>query len=303
MGTALNNWLHTNSLDEWAEACKDLNVDQMEPAAAMTPELDGPLPWKKGMERAMQVNTVCTVQVSKTTKRDRVVLEHLPLVKAIAVRVYENLPVHVDLDDLVHAGILGLFDAATKYDPEKQVVFSSYAKHRIKGAILDSLRQLDWASRDLRRRHKQLEAATRDLAAELQRIPTEAEIAARLGVDVDRWRQMMLDLRSVGLVSASTRSADNEDMPAPDFPGKPESQPDSMCAREQLRSVLATAMQTLPERYKKVVVLYYTNEMTMKEIGGVLGINESRVSQIHKSALEKMNVVLQGNGIHNCSAF
>lgn len=303
MGTALNNWLHTNSLDEWAEACKYLNVDQVEPAAAMTPELDGPLPRKKGMERAMQVNTVCKVQVSKTTKRDRVVLEHLPLVKAIAVRVYENLPVHVDLDDLVHAGILGLFDAATKYDPEKQVVFSSYAKHRIKGAILDSLRQLDWASRDLRRRHKQLEAATRDLAAELQRMPTEAEIAARLGVDVDRWRQMMLDLRSVGLVSASTRSADNEDMPAPDFPGKPETQPDSMCAREQLRSVLATAMQTLPERYKKVVVLYYTNEMTMKEIGGVLGINESRVSQIHKSALEKMNVVLQGNGIHNCSAF
>ena len=303
MGTALNNWLHTNSLDEWAEACKYLNVDQMEPAAAMTPELDGPLPRKKGMERAMQVNTVCTVQVSKTTKRDRVVLEHLPLVKAIAVRVYENLPVHVDLDDLVHAGILGLFDAATKYDPEKQVVFSSYAKHRIKGAILDSLRQLDWASRDLRRRHKQLEAATRDLTSELQRIPTEAEIAARLGVDVDRWRQMMLDLRSVGLISASTRSADNEDMPAPDFPSKPETQPDSMCAREQLRSVLATAMQTLPERYKKVVVLYYTNEMTMKEIGGVLGINESRVSQIHKSALEKMNVVLQGNGIHNCNAF
>ena len=303
MGTALNNWLHTNSQDEWADACKYQSVDHLEPAAAMPPETDGPLTQKKGMERAMQVNTVCTVQVSKTTKRDRVVLEHLPLVKAIAVRVYENLPVHVDLDDLVHAGILGLFDAATKYDPEKQVVFSSYAKHRIKGAILDSLRQLDWASRDLRRRHKQLEAATRDLAAELQRIPTEAEIAARLGVDVDRWRQMMLDLRSVGLVSASTRSADNEDMPAPDFPSKTETQPDSMCAREQLRSVLATAMQTLPERYKKVVVLYYTNEMTMKEIGGVLGINESRVSQIHKSALEKMNVVLQGNGIHNCSAF
>jgi RNA polymerase sigma factor for flagellar operon FliA len=217
--------------------------------------------------------------------------------------VYENLPVHVDLDDLVHAGILGLFDAATKFDPEKQVVFSSYAKHRIKGAILDSLRQLDWASRDLRRRHKQLEAATRDLASELQRAPTEAEIAQRLGVDVDRWRQMMIDLRSVGLVSASTRSSENDDMPAPDFPSKPETQPDSMCAREQLRTVLASAMQTLPERYKKVVVLYYTNEMTMKEIGGVLGINESRVSQIHKSALEKMNVVLQGVGIHSCSAF
>ncbi len=302
MATALNNWLPSNPIDEWATACKYLNVDQIEPVST-TPEPDGQAVQKKGVERAMQVKSVCTVQVNKTAKRDRVVLEHLPLVKAIAVRVYENLPVHVDLDDLVHAGILGLFDAATKFDPEKQVVFSSYAKHRIKGAILDSLRQLDWASRDLRRRHKQLEAATRDLAAELQRAPTEAEIAAKLGVDVDRWRQMMLDLRSVGLVSASTRSNENDDMPAPDFPSKPETQPDSMCAREQLRSVLASAMQTLPERYKKVVVLYYTNEMTMKEIGGVLGINESRVSQIHKSALEKMNVVLQGAGIHNCNAF
>src|SRR5882724_1516218 len=156
--------------------------------------------------------------------RDRIVLDHLPLVKAIAVRVHENLPVHVDLDDLVHAGILGLFDAASKFNPDKQVVFSSYAKHRIKGAILDSLRQLDWASRDLRRRHKQVEAVTRDLAAELQRNPTEAEIADKLGVAVDRWRQMMLDLRNVGLISASTRSNEHEDLPAPDFPSKPETQ-------------------------------------------------------------------------------
>jgi len=242
-------------------------------------------------------------QAARLARRDRVVLEHLPLVKAIAVRVHENLPVHVDLDDLVHAGILGLFDAANKFDPDKQVVFSSYAKHRVKGAILDSLRQLDWASRDMRRRHKQVEAATRDLASALQRTPTEAEVAEKLGMDVDRWRNMMLDLRNVGLVSASTRSNENEDLPAPDFPSKPELQPDSMCAREQLRSVLGDAMKTLPERYRKVVLLYYTNEMTMKEIGGVLGINESRVSQIHKSALEKMAVVLEANGIKNSHAF
>jgi len=243
------------------------------------------------------------VATSRITRRDEVVLEHLPLVKAIAVRVHENLPVHVDLDDLVHAGILGLFDAANKFDSDKQVAFSSYAKHRIKGAILDSLRQLDWASRDLRRRHKQVEAATRELSTALQRTPTEAEVAEKLGVDVERWRQMMLDLRSVGLVSASTRTADQEDLPAPDFPSKPETNPDSMCAREELRSVLGDAMKVLPERYQKVVVLYYTNEMTMKEIGGVLGINESRVSQIHKSALEKMAVVLQANGIRSSAAF
>jgi len=242
-------------------------------------------------------------QSAKLARRDRVVLEHLPLVKAIAIRVHENLPVHVDVDDLVHSGVLGLFDAASKYNPDKQVAFSSYAKHRIKGAILDSLRQLDWASRDMRRRHKQVEAATRELAAKLQRNPTEAEVAQKLGIDQERWRSMMLDLRNVGLVSASTRSNESDDLPAPDFPCKPESHPDSICAREQLRGVLGVAMKTLPERYQKVVSLYYSAEMTMKEIGGILGINESRVSQIHKAALEKMQVVLQTNGITSPQAF
>jgi len=255
---------------------------------------------------AKQSNPVAAkaaAQAAKLARRDRVVLEHVPLVKAIAVRVHENLPVHVDLDDLVHAGILGLFDAASKFNPDKQVVFSSYAKHRIKGAILDSLRQLDWASRDMRRRHKQVEAATRDLAAELQRNPTEQEVAQKLGMDAERWRTMMIDLRNVGLISASTRGNEGEDLPAPDFPSKPETHPDSICAREQLRSVLGVAMKTLPERYQKVVSLYYTNEMTMKEIGGILGINESRVSQIHKSALEKMQTALSANGITSAHAF
>lgn len=240
---------------------------------------------------------------SRFALRDRVVLEHLPLVRAIAVRVHENLPVHVDLDDLVHAGIMGLFDAATKYDPEKNVAFSSYAKHRIKGAILDSLRQLDWASRDLRRRHKQVEAATRDLATQLQRNPTEDEVASKLGVEVDRWRQMMVDLRNVGLVSASTRSNESEDLPAPEFPTSPDTHPDSICAKEELRSMLATALRTLPERYQKVVMYYYANELTMKEIGGMLGINESRVSQIHKAALEKMANALAQAGISSAAAF
>jgi RNA polymerase sigma factor for flagellar operon FliA len=174
---------------------------------------------------------------ARIARRDRIVLEHLPLVKAIAIRVHENLPVHVDLDDLVHAGVLGLFDAASKFDPEKQVAFSSYAKHRIKGAILDSLRQLDWASRDLRRRHKQVEAATRELATTLQRTPTEAEIAEKLGIDVDRWRQMMVDLRRVGFVSDSSRDGEHHELPAPDLPSNAETQSDNMCSREQMRSV------------------------------------------------------------------
>ena len=238
-----------------------------------------------------------------TEERDQVVLEHLPLVRAIATRVHENLPVHVDVDDLIHAGIMGLFDAATKYNPDKKVAFSAYAKHRIKGAILDSLRQADWASRDLRRRHKQVEQVTRDLAATLHRNPTEEEIAGKMGVDVARWRQMVLDLRNVGLVSASTRAQEQEDLPAPDFPAGPELQPDRMCVQEQLKDRLGVAMKCLPERYQTVVNLYYTNEMTMKEIGQVLGINESRVSQIHKAALEKMHFALQQSGVQSSAAF
>jgi len=171
MATALSSWLDSRARQNWTVACNYVGVEQADPTTP-SPDVDAVVPTKKGMERAMQAKAARNMQATKISKRDRVVLEHLPLVKAIAVRVYENLPVHVDLDDLVHAGILGLFDAATKFDPDKQVVFSSYAKHRIKGAILDSLRQLDWASRDLRRRHKQLEAATRELASELQRNPT-----------------------------------------------------------------------------------------------------------------------------------
>jgi RNA polymerase sigma factor FliA len=255
------------------------------------------------MTACVKVKSSSIGQAGKIASRDRIILEHLPLVKAIAIRVHENLPVHVDLDDLIHAGVLGLFDAASKYKADKNVAFSSYAKHRIKGAMLDSLRQLDWASRDLRRRHKQLEAVTRELSMILSRAPTEVEIADKLGIGLDRWRHAMIEMRNVGLVSASTRSNEGDDLPAPDFPSNPETQPDHMCAREQLRSVLKTAMKVLPERYQKVVVLYYTNEMTMKEIGGILGINESRVSQIHKSALEKMHVVLQSSGINSCHAF
>jgi RNA polymerase sigma factor for flagellar operon FliA len=235
--------------------------------------------------------------------RDQIVLENLPLVKAIAVRVHENLPVHVDLDDLVHAGVLGLFDAASKYNPDKKVVFQSYAKHRIKGAILDSLRQLDWASRDLRKRQKQLESVTRDFTARMGRAPTDLEIAENMGLGLERWRRIALELKNLGLLSASSLRLDPDNTAPVEFPAAPDSRPDLMCARQQLRSVLATAMKCLPERYQKVVFLYYSNEMTMREIGEILGVNESRVSQIHKTALEKMAACLHSSGIHSAQAF
>lgn len=250
----------------------------------------------------LTLETMVSVLPARETSqldRDQLVLEHLPLVRSIAIRVYENLPVHVDVDDLVHAGIMGLFDAAAKYKGERQVSFHAYAKHRIKGAILDSLRDMDWASRDLRRRHKQLEAVTRELAAVMERNPTEAEIADKMGMDVTRWRQVAIELRMVGLLSASARPPESENQNVPEFPATDQLNPDVITGQRQLRSVLSTAMQTLPERYQTVIGLYYLGGKTMKEIGDRLGINESRVSQIHKAALEKMSSSLQEAGIHS----
>ena len=250
-----------------------------------------------------QNGTAARKEAALRAARDQVVLDNLALVKAIAIRVHESLPVHVDLDDLVHAGVLGLFDAASKYNPDKKVVFQSYAKHRVKGAILDSLRQLDWASRDLRKRQKQLDAATHELMMRLGRAPTEAEIAEALGMGIDRWRRVALELKNLGLISASALRADPDNTAPVEFPAAPDSRPDHICSREQLRSVLAGAMKGLPERYQKVVLLYYSNEMTMKEIGEFLGVNESRVSQIHKIALEKMAASLRSAGIESAGAF
>jgi RNA polymerase sigma factor for flagellar operon FliA len=244
----------------------------------------------------------CSKRSTQCAKRDKLVLEHLPLVKAIAIRLYESLPVHADLDDLIHAGMLGLIDGAEKFDDRKDILFKSYAKHRIKGAMLDSLRQLDWASRDLRRRHKQLESITHELAAVSADSPNDEVIAGRMGVDVERWRQIAIELRMVGLLSSSTRPVDDENQTTPEFAAAEDTQPDTMYGRRELSSVLKQAMQTLPERYQKIVMLYYTGEKTMREIGQMLGINESRVSQIHKTALEKMAVVLQSAGIHSAEA-
>jgi RNA polymerase sigma factor for flagellar operon FliA len=236
------------------------------------------------------------------TQRDQTVIENLPLVRAIAMRVRSSLPVHVDLDDLIHCGVVGLIDAATKFDAQKDVTFQTYAKHRIKGAMLDSLRQQDWASRDMRRRHKKFESITRELTSELDRAPEESEIAEKMGVGVNRWRRMAAEMQTIGLMSASTRNNDSENQTVPEFPARDGSRPDQICEREELSAKLRFAIDKLPERYQNVVFMYYAKEMTMREIGTLMRINESRVSQIHKTALEKMAAVLAASGIESSAA-
>jgi RNA polymerase sigma factor for flagellar operon FliA len=237
------------------------------------------------------------------SRRDELILEHVSLVTAIAAHVQRSLPVHTELDDLVHAGTMGLFDAATKYRDDKEVAFPIYAKHRIKGAILDSLRQLDWASRDLRKRHKQMETVSRDLTAKLGRTPTQSELAAAMGLSSRRWQSLMVDFRNLGLAASQTRATDREDQPVNETPCPSAHSPEQVFARSEMREKLSSAMKTLPERYQKVVSLYYERDLSMKEIGGILGVNESRISQIHKCALQKMQIVLSSTGIQSAAAF
>ena len=230
-------------------------------------------------------------------KRDQIVLDHIPLVKSIAIRVHENLPVHVDLDDLINAGVLGLFDAVKKYDGDKKVVFHAYAKHRIKGAILDSLRDMDWATRELRRQQRELENVTRNLTTRLGRPPEQDEVAAEMGLNETELDQVHVDLRAVTLMPSAPQTDDERERSI-EFVSGPEFSPDFISERRELKSTIQRAVKTLPERYQKVVFMYYTNDMTMKEIGDLMGVNESRISQIHKIALKKMATVLEGQGIN-----
>lgn len=250
----------------------------------------------------MYAATQTTLETVSLSRRDELISEHFHLVKATARRVQKSLGVHVELEDLIHAGTMGLFEAATKYQDDKQVPFPVYAKHRIRGAILDSLRQLDWASRDARRLYKQMETATQELAAKLGRTPTQPEIAEAMGVDPKRWQSLMIDFRSFGLASVQSTAADRDDQPAKEIPASAAVSPDQLLARSEMKRTLKLAMENLPQRYRQVVSLYYEADMSMKEIGGMLGVNESRVSQIHKSALAKMQLTLGKNGFHSCAA-
>jgi RNA polymerase sigma factor for flagellar operon FliA len=211
--------------------------------------------------------------------------------------------VHIEVDDLIHAGTMGLFAAATNYRADKEVSFPTYAKHRIRGAILDYLRQIDWASRDLRRRYRQVEKVTQDLKAKLDREPTDAEISQAIGLTRKQWSSLQVDLRSLSAASLPARHNGDEDRSLPDPPSSPSEAPDRILQRKQMRSHIQDAVQQLPSRQREVMQLYYEGDYTMREIGGMLGVNESRVSQIHRAALQRMQASLQEKGIRSTTAF
>jgi RNA polymerase sigma factor for flagellar operon FliA len=221
-------------------------------------------------------------------ERDRLVLQHLPQVHYIARRIHNRLPAHVPLADLVQAGVLGLMDALERYDAERNVQFQSYANFRIRGAILDSLRELDWGPRELRRQRRKLQEVTARLENELGRTASESEIADALGLALPAFQQLLGELKGLDLTGLYS-DGDNEDGEVPiDVPSDPEAAPDRECLRREIKQLLAQAIAELPAKEQQVLSLYYYEELTMKDIGAVLSVGESRVSQIHSLAVMRL---------------
>lgn len=232
---------------------------------------------------------------SVTTDRDQMLIEHLPRVRYVARRIHERLPQHVELEDLVSAGVVGLIDALSKYDYTKRVQFKSYAQFRIRGAILDSLRTLDWSPRELRRKGRAVEEAIRTLTQRLGHAPSEQEIATEMALPLGEYQHLLGELKGLEIGSLQVeRSEDSGDEELAYIPGSPDDDPLFRCMQGEMKQRLMDAIDQLPEKERLVLTLYYYEELTMKEIGLTLGVVESRVSQIHSSAVVRLRAALAG---------
>ena len=233
------------------------------------------------------------VESEVATDRDLLLMEHLPTVRYLARRIHERLPQHVDLDDLISAGVVGLIDAFSKFDHSKKVQFKSYAQFRIRGAILDSLRTLDWSPRELRRKGRAVEEAIRSVTQRVGRAPSELEIAGEMELSLTEYQQLLGDLKGLEIGSLHMeRSEESGDEELAYVPGSPEEDPLFRCLKGEMKQRLADAIDELPEKERMVLTLSYYEELTMKEIGLTLGVVESRVSQIHSSAVLRLRTAL-----------
>jgi RNA polymerase sigma factor FliA len=234
-------------------------------------------------------------QIDEKEDREQLIMKELPQVYYIARRIHERLPQQVPFEDLVHAGVIGLIEAVRSYDPSKSVPLKSFAKFRIRGAILDSLRELDWGSRPLRHKGRQIEEAISNLSKKLGRQPEEEEIAAELGISIDELYAIAHRIDGAILVGQQVSSlydrSEKQDL-IESAPSHDES-PFETCVRTEVKEKLAKAIGTLSEKEQMVLSLYYREELTMKEIAAVMQLGESRISQLHTMALPKLRAALQ----------
>ena len=221
--------------------------------------------------------------------REQIIKDYVPLVKFVAHRIASRLPSHVELDDLIHSGILGLMDAIEKFEPARNIKFKTYAELRIKGAILDGLRDLDWVPRSLRRKKKDIEGAYHDLEQQMGRAATDEEVAAHLGIPLDDLHKSLDELKGVTLGAFVEAGEDGEGESLISFVPDPDAEdPHHTFQAAELKAILRVAVEVLPKKEKFVVQLYYFDELTMKEIGTLLNITESRVSQLHTKAMLRL---------------
>ena len=232
-------------------------------------------------------------ETRQTPDRDRLLIEHLPSVRFIARKVHKTLPRHIEMDDLISAGIVGLVEAFNRFDALRHVQFKSYAQFRIRGAILDWLRTLDWGPRELRRKARAITETTRVLTLQLGRTPAEQEIAQAMGLELEQLQQLIGDLRSADLGSLNAEHSKEDDDEELDYVPAPEKEdPLFLCLAAESRQRLIDAIEELPEKERLVLTLYYYEELTMREIGMTLGVVESRVSQIHSAAMRSLRATL-----------
>lgn len=231
--------------------------------------------------------------------REQIIKDFVPLVKFVAHRVASRLPSHVELDDLIHSGILGLMDAVEKFDPERNIKFKTYAELRVKGAILDGLRDLDWVPRSLRRKKKDIEGAYHMLEQQLGRAATDEEVAVHLGIPLEELHKNLDDLKGVTLGTFMDAGEDGEGENLISFVPDPDAEdPLTVFQAKELKNILKDSVDFLPKKERFVVQLYYFDELTMKEIGTLLNITESRVSQLHTKAMLRLRGRLQERQIH-----
>src|SRR5665213_1180647 len=227
-------------------------------------------------------------------ERERLILDHLPQVRLIARRIHERLPESVNLDDLISTGTLGLIAAIDRFDPHHNVKLKTYAEYKIRGAILDSLRGLDWAPRQQRRRTKRIEAAITAAEQRLHRSPTEDEIARELKLSLEEYHEWLVDIRGVNLGSLESSAPEDDSRNLLKYISDDEENwPSRLLERSELQRLLAEAIEKMPRSERIVISLYYHEELTLREIAKVVNLHESRISQLKSQAILRLRAYLE----------
>ncbi len=229
--------------------------------------------------------------------REEVIIRYSPMIKYVANRIAMRLPPHIEVDDLISVGVLGLMDAISKYDSSRGAKFKTYAEFRVRGAILDELRAMDWVPRSIRQKASSVDKVVQSLQAKLSRSPEDEEVAKEMGISLEQFHNTLNETKSIPVFSLDdlgiAKDSGEQQSLLDCLAGKADADPQTQIRLIELKEIIAKAIDTLPEKERLMVSLYYYEELTMKEIGAVLEITESRVSQIHSKAVYRLRTKLK----------